>query len=82
VAHLRHGPSELGVQPTDAGAEHHEISPVCDDVEQKVVELAAEGARFAGNIEGRGSGRSIAIEVPDVGKMLLYEARHPTAFDL
>jgi hypothetical protein len=28
------------------------------------------------------AGRTIALDVPGAGQMLLYEPRHPTAFDL
>ena len=76
------GPSELGVHPADGGREHHEISLVCDDIERTVAELTAKGAQFAGGIERRGFGRTIALEIPGAGRMLLYEPRHPTAFDL
>ena len=76
------GPSELGVHPTDGGTEHHEISLVCDDIERTVAELTARGAEFAGAIENRGFGRTIALDVPGAGPMLLYQPRHPTAFDL
>jgi hypothetical protein len=79
------GPSELGVHPTDAGAEHHEISLVCDDIDATVAELTAKGAPSslgASSIERRGFGRTIAREVPGAGHVLLYEPRHPTAFDL
>ncbi len=76
------GPSELGVHPTDGGVEHHEISLVCDDIEQTVAELTAKGARFTGGIENRGFGRTIALQIPGAGQMLLYQPRHPTAFEL
>jgi catechol 2,3-dioxygenase-like lactoylglutathione lyase family enzyme len=76
------GPSELGVHPAGAGDEHHEISLVCDDIEQTVAELTAKGARFRGNVESRRFGRTIALEVPGGSDMMLYEPRHPTAFDL
>jgi predicted enzyme related to lactoylglutathione lyase len=76
------GPSELGVHPTDGGAPHHEISLVCDDIEATVAELTAKGAHFDGGIENRGFGRTIALEIPGAGRMLLYQPRHPTAFDL
>jgi catechol 2,3-dioxygenase-like lactoylglutathione lyase family enzyme len=76
------GPSELGVHPTDGGPDHHEISLVCDDIEQTVAELTAKGATFSGVIESRGFGRTIALEVPGGGQMLLYQPRHPTAFEL
>jgi catechol 2,3-dioxygenase-like lactoylglutathione lyase family enzyme len=76
------GPSELGVHPTEGEAGHHEISLVCDDIERTVEELSAKGAVFAGSIEDRGFGRTIALQVPGAGAMLLYQPRHPTAFDL
>jgi catechol 2,3-dioxygenase-like lactoylglutathione lyase family enzyme len=76
------GPSELGVHPAAAGAAHHEISLVCDDLERTVEELTAKGAAFAGSIEARGFGRTIGLLVPGAGQMLLYEPRHPTAFAL
>lgn len=76
------GPSELGVHPAEGGTGHHEISLVCDEIEQTVAELTAKGARFTGDIESRGFGRTIALEVPGGGQVLLYQPRHPTAFDL
>jgi hypothetical protein len=39
-------------------------------------------ARFTGDIENRGFGRTIALEIPGGGQMLLYQPRHPTALDL
>ena len=79
---FRSGPSELGVHPADGGTPHHEISLVCDDIEATVQDLAAKGAQFEGEIESRGFGRTIALVVPGAGPVLLYEPRHPTAFDL
>jgi catechol 2,3-dioxygenase-like lactoylglutathione lyase family enzyme len=76
------GPSELGVHPADGGAPHHEISLVCNDIEETVAGLTAKGARFVGTIENRGFGRTIALEIPGAGTMTLYQPRHPTAFDL
>jgi catechol 2,3-dioxygenase-like lactoylglutathione lyase family enzyme len=76
------GPSELGVHPAGGGPDHHEISLVCDDIEQTVAELTAKGASFSGVIENRGFGRTIALEVPGGGHMMLYQPRHPTAFAL
>jgi len=75
------GPSELGVHPA-GGTEHHEISLVCDDIDATVKELSARGATFRGDVQNRGFGRGIALLVPGGGELLLYEARHRTAFDL
>jgi len=76
------GPSELGVHPADGAPVRHEISLMCSDIEGTVAELASRGTRFTGDIEARGFGRSISLQVPGGGEMLLYEPRHPTAFDL
>jgi catechol 2,3-dioxygenase-like lactoylglutathione lyase family enzyme len=43
------GPSELGVHPTDGGPAHHEISLVCDDIEQTVAELTTKGRTSPGS---------------------------------
>ena len=79
---FRTGPSELGVHPADGDGQHHEISLTCDDIEQTVTDLTAKGADFGGDIEDRGFGRTIALQVPGAGEILVYEPRHPTAFDL
>ncbi len=79
---FRTGPSELGVHPADGDGPHHEVSLMCDDIEATVAELAAKGARFAGGVEDRRFGRTIALAVPGAGQMLVYEPRHPTAHDL
>jgi predicted enzyme related to lactoylglutathione lyase len=76
---FRTGPSELGVHP---GAASHEISLMCDDLDQTMAELAARGAEFAGSVQDRGFGRTVALKVPGAGEILLYQPRHPVAFDL
>jgi catechol 2,3-dioxygenase-like lactoylglutathione lyase family enzyme len=84
------GPSELGVHPTsgERGGEalsvpaHHEITLMCDDIEQTVAELSARGAEFAGPVQQQGFGLMVAMKVPGAGDMLVYEPRHPVAHDL
>jgi len=82
------GPSELGVHPTaggpgaDAVAQHHEITLMCDDIEATRADLAARGAEFATGIEVAGFGRTTRMRVPGAGEMLLYQPRHPVAYDL
>ena len=84
------GPSELGVHPTATehggqrveGPPRHEISLLCDDIEGTVAELSARGARFNGAVEDRGFGRTVMLEIPGAGEMLLYQPRHPLACDL
>ncbi|MCA1844867.1 MAG: VOC family protein [Actinobacteria bacterium] len=87
---FRTGPSELGVHPTRTEHEgqgyesslHHEISLVCEDIEGTVAALSAKGAEFAGPVSDQGFGRTVMLKVPGAGDMMLYEPRHPLAFDL
>lgn len=74
------GPSELGVHPTQ-GRPSHEISLMCDDIEATMAELAAKGAEFAGPVQDRGFGRTVMMTVPGAGEMMLYQPRHPVAYD-
>jgi catechol 2,3-dioxygenase-like lactoylglutathione lyase family enzyme len=84
------GPSELGVHPTSGTHEgepfshprHHSVSLLCDDVEATVVELEAKSAVFQGAIQDLGFGLGITLELPGAGGMLLYQPKHPTAYDL
>jgi catechol 2,3-dioxygenase-like lactoylglutathione lyase family enzyme len=81
------GPSELGVHPTAGGqdpnwstGQHHEITLMCDDIEQTVADLAAKGAAFAGEIRDENFGRTITLKVPGAGEMMLYQPAHPIAY--
>lgn len=84
------GPSELGIHPTSGTYEggessyprHHSISLMCDDVEATVAQLKAKGATFTGGIQDFGFGLGITLELPGAGDVLLYEPKHPTAYDL
>ena len=83
------GPSEMGVHPTSGTFEgeeysypkHHSISLMCDDVEATVAELEGKGAEFSGGIQDMGFGLATMLKLPGAGELLLYEPRHPTAFD-
>ena len=84
------GPSELGVHPTSytwEGEEHshplqHTISLMCDDVEATRAELEAKGATFSSPVVDRGFGLTTMLDVPGADPILLYEPRHPTAYQL
>jgi len=54
---------------------------MCDDLEATIAELRAKGAD-AGPIEDQGFGLVVTIAVPGAGSMLLYEPRHPLAYNL
>jgi predicted enzyme related to lactoylglutathione lyase len=87
---FKSGPSELAVHPTAGSnggdewsvAQHHEVTFVCDDVEATVRELRARGAEFAGGVKDQGFGLTVTMKVPGAGDIMLYEPKHPTAYDL
>ncbi|MEV0843354.1 VOC family protein [Actinocatenispora sera] len=78
------GPSELGVHPTrEDGSQPqplHEVTLMCDDIEQAVADLTARGARFTQQVETESFGRTARVAVPGAGDMLLYQPTHPTAY--
>ncbi|MCW2635748.1 MAG: hypothetical protein JWQ99_2115 [Blastococcus sp.] len=74
-------PGEVAVHPADTpGAV--ELYLVCDDVDATVAELSTRGVPFEGEVSDQGWGRLTTIRLPGGGRLGLYEARHPTAFDL
>jgi catechol 2,3-dioxygenase-like lactoylglutathione lyase family enzyme len=84
------GSSELGVHPTHSTHEgtsydyppHHSISITCDDLARTMTELEAKGAGFAGPVQEEDWGLTVMMRVPGVDDLMLYEPRHPTAYDL
>ena len=78
---FRTGASELGVHPTD-GRPSHEISLMCDDLDATMAELTAKGAEFEGDPQDRAFGRTVMLKVPGAGAMMVYQPRHPTAYNL
>jgi predicted enzyme related to lactoylglutathione lyase len=84
------GPSEMGVHPTSGGEgteaytnpRHHSISLMCDDIAITKAELEAKGAVFIGGITDYGFGLGANLELPGAGPILLYEPRHPEAYDI
>jgi catechol 2,3-dioxygenase-like lactoylglutathione lyase family enzyme len=82
------GPSELGVHPTEGHGEarpieqHHEITLMCDDVAKTVQELNAKGAEFTREIRDDGYALTTTLKVPGAGELMVYQPKHPTAYDL
>jgi catechol 2,3-dioxygenase-like lactoylglutathione lyase family enzyme len=87
---FRCGPSEMGVHPTSGtweGSEyfhsvHHEISLMCDNIVSTRAELEAKGAVFDGDVSDQGFGLCAMLQLPGAGQIMLYEPRHPTAYDV
>ena len=84
------GPSELGIHPTSGEHEgeefshprQHSISLMCDDLAVTIAELEAKGATLSGGIQDLGFGITTMLELPGADDILLYEPRHPKAYDL
>lgn len=83
------GPSEFGVHPAQGPqgerwdtAGRHQICFVVEDVDAAVRDLSARGAVFDGPPRKESFGRVVMLRVPGTDDLLLYEADHPTAFDL
>jgi hypothetical protein len=78
---LRLPPAEVAVHPAETSGAA-ELYLVCDDVEQTVVELGERGLVVEGPVSDEGWGRLVTVRLPGGGRLGIYEARHPTAFDL
>jgi len=61
--------------------QHHEISLLCDDLAGTMADLEAKGAVFTGGVREAGFGRLVMLRIPGAGEIMLYEPRHPTAYD-
>ena len=73
-------PAEVAVHPSEVSGAV-ELYLVCDDVDRTVEELTARGVPVLDPVSDQGWGRLTAIGLPGNGRIGLYEARHPTAFD-
>jgi catechol 2,3-dioxygenase-like lactoylglutathione lyase family enzyme len=74
-------PGEVAVHPAQTSGTT-DLYLVCDDVDATVTELGARGVEIDGPVTDQGWGLLTGIRLPGGGRVGLYEARHPTAFDL
>jgi hypothetical protein len=82
-------PGEAGVHPTsdlddDAprGVPNHQLTLMCDDLESTVADLRSKGVEVRDEPQDQGWGVVTSISVPGAGWMMLYEPRHPVAYEL
>jgi catechol 2,3-dioxygenase-like lactoylglutathione lyase family enzyme len=72
--------ADMGCHPADA--EHgapsgtHDISFYCDDIEQTVAELKAEGVEFTEPVADHGYGLVTHFKVPGDFRVQLYQPRY------
>jgi catechol 2,3-dioxygenase-like lactoylglutathione lyase family enzyme len=87
---FKSGPSEVGAHPTHQMYEgvtydnprHHSIFLMCDDLARTMAELESKGAEFTGSVKEESYGITVALKVPGADDIVLYEPRHPTAYNL
>lgn len=87
---FRTGPSEMGVHPTHSVWEgqvyesprQHQITLMCDDIEASRAELEGKGATFSAPVTDEGYGLTTMLDVPGADPIMLYQPKHPTAYDL
>lgn len=70
-------PAELGVHPGDAPS--HELTFMCDDLDETIEELKGKGIQFKDEPVEAGFGKLIYMILPGNVEVMLYEPRHPTA---
>ena len=73
-------PGEVAVHPAEVSGAT-ELYLVCDDVEETVADLERRGIALDGPVTDERWGRLAMIRLPGGGRLGVYEARHPTAFD-
>lgn len=73
-------PAEVAVHPTD-GPPQHELYLMCDDVEATLAALTAKGVEVS-PVTSEGWGSRASIRLPSGAGLMLYQPRHPVAYDL
>jgi len=76
-------PAELGVHPAEGptyeSGTRHQVTLMCDDVEQTVRELRAKGIDIPEEPVDEGFGITVTMRLPGGVEVMLYEPRHPVA---
>jgi catechol 2,3-dioxygenase-like lactoylglutathione lyase family enzyme len=70
-------PAELGIHPADKPA--HELSFMCDDIDETMAELREKGIEFKGEPQNAGFGITVTMLLPGDVEVTLYQPRHATA---
>jgi hypothetical protein len=77
-------PAELGVHPAEGptfeSGVRHQITLMCDDIEITARELRAKGIDVKGEPQDEGWGLTVMLGLPGGVEVMLYEPRHPIAF--
>ena len=70
-------PSELAVHPSDPNSPRTELYLMCDDISATIAELARKGVECEMPIREERWGRVTMIQLPDGGRIGMYEPKHP-----
>src|SRR6266849_5075421 len=73
-------PAEIAVHPTD-GEPVHEFYLMCDDIEETLKTVAAQGVTISKPPTQAGWGTLAAIRLPSGTDLPIYQPRHPVAYD-
>src|SRR5919197_1956062 len=68
-------PAELAVHPSD-GDTKHQLTLMCDDLDQTIEELRAKGVEIRGEPEEESFGITTTLVLPGGVEVMLYEPRH------
>ncbi len=68
-------PAEIAVHPTD-GSPGIDLYLMCQDIEETILQLRAEGVKFSRPVREVSWGRVSAIALPGGGELGLYQPRH------
>ncbi|MFC9691979.1 VOC family protein [Kribbella sp. NPDC056951] len=74
-------PAEVAVHPTTT-TESHELYLMCDNLNQTVADLSAQGVEFPHPPEDQGWGILTTIRLPGGSNLGLYQPHHQPAYDL
>lgn len=79
-------PAEIGVHPAEGptfqSGVRHQFTIVCDDIRATVEELRAKGMVITSQPADEGWGVHVMLGLPGGLQVMLYEPRHPVAYDL
>jgi catechol 2,3-dioxygenase-like lactoylglutathione lyase family enzyme len=70
-------PAELAIHPTE-GEPLHELYLLCDDIDATVARLEEKGVPLATPVSDEGWGLVAHLAVPGLGRLGIYEPRHPS----
>jgi hypothetical protein len=79
-------PAELGVHPAEGptyeSGVRHQLTLMCDNIENTIQDLRAKGIIVTGEPRDEGWGITTMLNLPGDVEVMLYEPRHPVAIDV